>query len=693
MTQAAERVVEAIKASGVRSIAIIDDAFDAPVINDYGPVLTFLEEKTKNQKSSGISDEVWMRATAAVRSNEYDDDAVDEFVGILYQKYVESIDSTFDPGGVFKSAKGPNLAFVRPIVQFLKTCPNVTITTLGIGDVDNKGLTDVGVVFVDLYLHPDVAATGEPDQGLAKAAIKKSLERVQPLMGSNPSVILMSSHGERGKKEADAYRESLDDKIYASRFSFVDKGKVQTAKSGFTLDGEAADTLLDIFQSYKFGRGLSKALDHWLASSAVAVTSLGKEIRKLQLKDMAYLVQFRLSSEGQDLEEYLEWFFGECLLDQIGHEIGPSSGIGDEDAAHIEGTIEPTEKVARMYHQVRIESARPRPRKNFRLGDLYLDKAKGDTVVAVMTPDCDLMLRKNGKRGAQTLLTVAGELQKFEEPSTSMGDFIIVRDEPYNIVWNYKSVQSYAFKGAMERAGCSGDDFEYLGALRPMYAQEIQAHLLNHLGRVGVSVPPVIGMPATAKLVILDSQRNTKEVNIALTPIGCSYLPPRASQLKGRAVFSRPFIRNLVDALLALKASDICPTGSDQLGKLQKDSGTAFAKKLRSGLELESVAGFDILVSGNKPTNRKSAPWCVIYIEPVGSIKDIERSEEANFEVADAMPSDSKTNITDTVAATPNRKEAGPERADVARGTGWTRKVALREKVARLLDQLRWRRP
>lgn len=625
MIHAAERVVEAIKASGIKSIAIIDDAFDAPVINDYGPVLTFLEEKAKNQKSSGISDDVWMRATTAVRSSEYDDDSVNEFVGKLYEKYVETIDSTFDPGGVFKSSKGPNLAFVRPIVQFLTTCPSLTITTLGIGDVDNKGLTDVGVVFVDLYLHPDVAATGDPDQGLAEAAIKKSLERVQPLMGSNPSVILMSSHGERGKKEADAYRESLDDKIYASRFSFVDKGKVRKAKSGFTLDGEAADTLLDIFQNYKFGRGLSEALNRWLASSAVAVTNLGKEIRKLQLKDMAYLVQFRLSSEGQDLEEYLEWFFGECLLDQIGHEIGPSSGIGDDDAAHIEGAIEPTEKIARMYHQVRIESARSRPRKNFRLGDLYLDKAKSDTVLAVMTPDCDLMLRKNGKRGAPTLLTISGELQEFDEPSTSMGDFIIIRDKPYNIDWNYKAVQSYAFKGALEHAGQSGDDFEYLGALRPMYAQEIQAHLLNDLGRVGVSVPPVIGMPATAKLVILDSQRNAKEVSIALTPISCSYLPPRASQLKGRAVFSRPFIRNLVDALLALKASDICPAGSDQLGKLQNDKGTTFGKKLHSGLELESGAGFDILVSGNKPNGKKGAPWCVIYIEPIGSVKNIEQ--------------------------------------------------------------------
>lgn len=622
MTQAAQRVVDAIKASGVTSIAVIDDAFDVPDIGDYGPMLTFLESD-ESRKLISVDNGIWQQAVQAVRASEYDHDAVDEVVGLMYERYIEAGDSKVNPGGIFET-KSVNLSFVRPIVQLLRTCPGVTITTLGIDDVGNKGLTDVGVVFVDLYLDPKVAATGEPEELVARAAVGRSLERVKDLMTSNPSVILMSSHGERGKREADEYRNSLDNSVYASRFSFVDKSNVKKDEGNFTVQGEAADTLLDIFQSYKFGRGLSEALTRWLDSSAVAVTGLGKDIRKLQLKDMAYLVQFRLASEGQDLEEYLEWFFGECLLDRIGKEVGPAAGIGDENAAHIEGAIEPTENIARMYHQVRIESARPRPRKNFRLGDLYLNKLKGEEVLAVMTPDCDLMLRRNGKRGAPSLLTISGELQKFAEPSTSMGDFIIIEGESYNISWNYKQIQTYPFSGTLEKAGQSGSDLQYLGALRPLYAQEIQAHLLNHLGRVGVSVPPVIGMAAVAKLVILDSQRSVKEVSVVVPLNSCSFLPPRASLLKGRVLFSRAFIQNMIDALLVLEVSELCEAGKSPLGNLKKDGGVAFGKKLRAGVELEGVVGFDILVSATAPNGKKTAPWCGIYIETIGSIKDLD---------------------------------------------------------------------
>src|SRR5580704_778261 len=124
----------------------------------------------------------------------------------------------------------------------------------------------------------------------------------------------MSSHNVR--KDAENFRADIGEgrgQVFASRFSFLEKTQLKlTATGEVEFAAEAADALLDIVQSYDFGRALNEGLGCWLESARASVEMLRTDISKLGLKEHAYLVRFRLAAEGQGLFSYLEWFFGEC---------------------------------------------------------------------------------------------------------------------------------------------------------------------------------------------------------------------------------------------------------------------------------------------------------------------------------------------------------------------------------------------
>lgn len=626
-----ERLIEAIKQSGVTRIAIVDDAFDTPIISEksWGQVLEFLQGETAAEirDEMQITPEKWHAAIAAINETSYDADELSECVNVLYGRFINTFDNRFDPGGVFKVEKGTNLLNVRPIIELLKKChPEINICTFG---ADSDGLKEAGevhMVFVDLFLDSNIAAASEPTLEEGGGAVEASLRRIGPLMMQEPSVVLMSSHAKRS--EAETYRARIENRVFASRFTFIEKTKVQQLSDNtINVDGEAADALLDIFQSYKFGRGLNTTLKCWLKSAEVAVEKLGKEIEQLDLKEIAYLVKFRLASEGQDLTEYLEWFFGECLIDEVARQVDSSTKayshkelLSPKAASQIEGAFDgPTINVARMYHRVRIEGKRKITRENFRLGDLYLKKTVGkpDSLVAVMTPDCDLVKRENGKRGASSMLTVFGELSKFDAPQTSVGDFIMIKDQPHNISWKYKKVQTFAFKGPMYAPGESQRGFEYLGALRPLYAQEIQRNLLHQLGRVGVFVSPAMGMSASVTLTVL----NNKSAKVLYALEGpnetqCYFVPARESQHKGQVIFKRHFVRSFLSTISKLQDNDVPVDAVKYLKQLKQPNAYEKLSKISSGMDLEEFIDFKIFLTGNSKFKVKSAEgvWCWLTI-------------------------------------------------------------------------------
>jgi hypothetical protein len=394
------------------------------------------------------------------------------------------------------------------------------------------------------------------------------------------------------------------------------------------VGADAADALLDIFQSYEFGRALHAALDCWLESAAQAVKGLRGEIEHLDLKDFAYLIRFRLAQEGQGLVEYLEWFFGECLLDSVGKAVD-NAAAGDAQvralngpaAARIEGSFDgPTKKVADLYHRVRIEDPRMSRTANYRLGDLYMaGEGKKRSVIAVVTPDCDLIMRDGGKRRAPRLLTVSGKLKSFDAPETSVSDFVMLNKQPHNINWDKKAVETKDFDG-WPVPGSSSDDFKYLGTLRPLYAQELQRSFLHDLGRVGVSVAPAIGMTAAVQMVVKQKSGEKQELDVAAgNGAACYIVPGRSISDKARVIFKRQFVGNLIAVLAGIDPKTLAPHAGGYVAQLKQPSAYAkLSKMFQAGVFLEEPVDLGIFLTA-KASFKSAAggPWCWLTVSMV----------------------------------------------------------------------------
>lgn len=624
MTEAA-RIIEAIKASNVTRIAFVDDAFDPPEIPeaDWGELLQYLTATNAEEvcTQASIGPDVWRAGVEGLQSTVRE--PIDELLRHLYSAYVRTFDPKFDPMGRFKLLKGSNLEYVRPLLTLVRQAtPDVTIFTYG-SEMDAVDVEDgPHVVFVDLFLDPGVSPDERPKSEHADQAVLKSLDRIKPLLKLAPSIILMSSHPDA--PQVRDYRQNMEEKsrVYASRFGFVDKKHIsKDAADTVTVDPKSSDVLLDIFQTYRFGRSLHEILAAWLKAAHEAVNSLKGEIDDLELADLAYLVRFRLSDEGQGLPDYIEWLLGECLTDEVGRKLDetlPKTQI-DKEAKVIDGAFEgPTRKVADLYHRVRIENKRNRPREHFRLGDLYLRKPQdgAEDLVAIMNPDCDLVRRpKTGKPGAHAVLTLRGKLENYKTPSTSVGDFIVIGNAPQNIKWDYRHVETLPFDGVMSLPGQSDAQFTYLGAMRPMYAQEIQTKLLNQLGRVGVPVPPALAFETTVHLIYAAKSGKLTTIPFAGEASPCYFVPARQTDQQGILVFPRQFVRKLVEALAQIDSTVLAADAAGQLKNLLSENGRAKLRKMTAdGIQLESDIGHGLLLSKNNPRlGDKSIHWgCLV---------------------------------------------------------------------------------
>lgn len=638
-----DRFLEAMKTSSVSRVVVIDDAFDTPVVSDdnAGQLLDFFESGALGgtRAAAGISPDVAAQAVEALGRSDYVGEIVVEAVGTLYRHYVDTLDDSFDPGGIFKVAKGANLINLLPLLVLLSKCdPKLQIVRVGSNPHDLEEVNeDTHLIFVDFYLDPALAADDAKYSTQKRNAKQASLDRIRRIIktqaGRSPSIVLTSSH--KVRDQAEKFRSDIGGgAVFASRFTFLDKTQLSLAEGrGVRIEADAADALLDIVQSYEFGRALYAALGSWLESATAAVGQLRGEIEQLTLKDFAYLVRFRLAEEGQGLLEYLEWFFGECLLDTIGKSVDKGAATDDQIKAldgpaveRIEGAFDgPTKKIAELYHRVRIEAPRSSRGATFRLGDLYaVGQGKNRTVAAIMTPDCDLIPRKGGKPRAPRLLAVSGRLKRFDAPEASVADFVILDNKAFNIAWDAKGLSTHSFDN-WPTPGQSTDDVRFLGTLRPLYSQELQRNVLHDLGRVGLSVAPAIGMTAAVKVTARHKNGTKIDVPLNGLPAASAYVvPSRGGADKTIVIFRRRFVATLLEAVRKVSAEDLHENARGQFNQVKQPSAYGNMQKLfQSGLHLEEIIALGIFLTG-KPTYKAvdGGPWCWITVAMEDSLDE-----------------------------------------------------------------------
>jgi hypothetical protein len=661
------RVKTSIEQGGITSVIVIDDAFDPPSVGDEdaGPLMELLtkDEHGATRKKAKLSPEEIHAAIEALQNTEYADEAVTNVVAKIYAKYVEKFEERYDPAGRFNLLKGSNLSFVRPLLKLLSKCNGLKIVRIGSNDAAAElGAVEAQVVFVDYYLDRTFTQNSDPNGQQGDAARAASIHMLASVLdaqpGAGPSVMLMSSHAVA--ERAPDFRKEVrggENPIFASRFQFMAKEDLKEDQDGrIEIASGAADALLDIAQRHAFAGAIEDALTHWKKGVDSAVGEVWKTITELELKDFAYLSRFRLADEGQPLSTYLEWFFGEVLVDAIARSVPwdvPSwtaldnAGKKGSPGSQIEGAFDgPTGAIANLYYRARVDERPARENKDMRVGDIYIG-ANDSEVLSVITPECDLVVRRNGRRAAPRLTAVAGTLQPLSGPDTSVADFLIRGNELVNVLWNTKDVRT------IEYGSIGGDGgYRLLGTLRPLYAYELQRRVLNEFGRVGLAVAPAMAVNARASVVVRGKAGPLRLDLGTEADASCAVIPKRGGTDKPRVIYRRSFVNGVLEGLS--NVADVHDDAKRELGELlQPRRQIEFLEKLcRSGQQDgEAVAGVITTLSPERTGDK--APWCQILVEFHGEAEEPLSDENLDDDLAEtaiAAPAPAEPHMLDVAA-------------------------------------------
>ena len=626
------RIIKAFKSNNITKVLLIDDAYDPPEINEQIiPQFTdFLESEAGKATftEQGIKVDDIDAAISAANESRYNSDELNAVYDILYKKFVYTLEDKFDPGGIFKQRKGVALDGLSSLCNLLHECVNEgEVSTAGLKDgLESYKNSRPQILFVDYYLSHDVPATGEVNQQKETDAQKASIDLLKQIIAATdeddiPAIVLMSSYE---VEDVNKYRHATkSDKIISLRFQFLKKEHVFQEGSDFQIDQAAADVLLDTSQGYLFGKVLQQALAQWKRGAASALSDFMREVGDLDIKDIAYLLRFELWEEGQPLSEYLQWFFGECLKGFIDEKVewqhNSFSKLDDEDdlAKSIEGAFDgPTRKIAEFFHRVRVDRHRIITRRRYQIGDLYVEPSE-NKIRAILTPDCDLVER-NGGSNVDYVLTMGGVLNTFDKDGSAADDFFLQDDNAYSVRWNPKDLKMFPIRGEGELH--TTNEFEFLGTLRPLYAQEMQRRALTDLSRVGLPVAPALGINVTASVWIRKNDANTPFHEIEMTPPALATLILSRAEYKSghRVLLRRHFFNELMMRLREINTDEMCEEDAEMLNNILNKEGMEKIYKgflITGGLTKAKGPFRTSFRLGNKPSTELNAPWLQIILK------------------------------------------------------------------------------
>ena len=319
----------------------------------------------------------------------------------------------------------------------------------------------------------------------------------------------MSTHDLKVRKHD--YLENLREKVNASEFSYFQKDWVEIQNGNIESSGKSNEAIKEFCSSLKYGKSVIKALEIWTCGLNCAINEFKRDITSMEIRDFAYLTQFRLMEEGSELTDYLEWFFGEAIRTYVDENVTWSdqsfADLSDKNLFEpLKGAlISRLNPVSKIYDKLRFSYGENRKRNHFKMGDLFIHDSE---IRMIISADCDLIPRNDQndnepKVKVPRILTVGGVIKEFEDISLDkpelLYELLFKNSISKTIEWEKKDVCSHNIT-----KDCS-DDFSkiydgknwynYHATLRPQYAKNIQSKVLGDLSRVGLEVTPPIIVP------------------------------------------------------------------------------------------------------------------------------------------------------------------------------------------------------
>ena len=622
----ATQIINSFKASIVDRILVVDDAYDPPALSEkhMGELLEVLERPDLREylTAESLGEEGLQSAIEALVEGDYDHEAIGDAISSLFNAYVHRRPAEVDPGGEFAGLKGSSLEALDPLLELLEHCGDRSCIRRVGRDAALRVCREwrPDLILMDFFLSPPDRTTGASTRKEELADRKSSINLLKSILqldgGVTPAVILMSSEDVQGR--AQRYRSSLEGRVTALRFGFLNKNWIRRAGDGLVAVGDAADVLMETSGSFEFGRTLEAALRHWKCGAEAGLKELYKELRDFDAKDFAYLLRFRLYEEGEPFADYLEGFLGESLRavvdDKVEWSTEEFSRLNDEELTEaIEGAHSvPSPRIARLFDRMRFNSRENRVRGRFGLGDLFIGPDH-KSVRMVITPDCDLVVR-GGSRGASRLLTVGGTIRGLSEEKALAGNLIFYQT-PKAITWELKDVMSHDFTDDMSKLQVGETAYSYYATMRALATQTIQKEVLGDLARVGSAVSPTVDVGAPVKVYLktmVENRLQVTELDDLEEAHAQVFMPRGGSEKKMRALFTSRFVRTLVARLEGIDDADLFP---DDRGHRTNWIGNATRVRkamLHDGLELPGEGVFKLVTSIGR---QKGKNWLEIVVD------------------------------------------------------------------------------
>ncbi|MDD9981068.1 MAG: hypothetical protein OXU81_06880 [Gammaproteobacteria bacterium] len=613
----APQIVEAFKASAIKRVLIVDDAYDPPTFEDEGAG-ALVAVLTGGELRQHVGDDVLSAgecdaAVDALNDSEWDDEAIAHAMARLYRVFVDTRTGAVDPGDRFADTKGAALEALDPVWELLRRCGDADdIQTVGTGEAAIAACRELRpeLIVMDFFVSPPERSARGVTKGQTDGDRGRSIALLRRLLSENgtaPAVVLMSS--EEVAERTEAYRGRLEGRVMALRFGYLHKGWVQGVGQALSASGDAADVLGDTAASFAFGRTLETALGTWKSGAEKALQQLYRELRDLDVKDFAYLLRLRLYDEGEAFRDYLEWLLGESLRAIVDDEVEwTRQHFRRLDEKQLTEMIEgahplPSGRVAEFYHRMRFNSRVGRPRKRVGMGDVFVAPSRKG-VRMVISQDCDLVAR-NGKAAADRILSVGGKIRTLEEDRVFAGE-LFVDKTPKAIQWNLKDVMSHEF-GDAATLSVGGTAYEFVASMRPMFAQTVQKAVLADLSRVGGAVPPSVHVGAPVKVYLKTKVGNQAEVVevLGLAEARAQVVLPRGGKdIHKRALFTQRFVRELLAKLEEVNEGDLLGDHRPHRREFIEEAPKVRVAMLREGLKLPGEGVFKLVTSVGKPRNK-----------------------------------------------------------------------------------------
>lgn len=608
-------IVSQLEASAVQKILLVDDAYDPPSFPEgsAGELLELIDDDrfAAIAADHAVKADTIDRAKAALETNPAGNEDVQKVYKAVYFAWSKGRDAALDFGGHFAETKTGALEKLDGLTALLARCKELSVHKVGALDAKSVfSQVQPDILFMDYYLTiPDDLGDEKRDE----IGEQRSIELVKDFLKQDPdmrpSVVLMSSEDVEAKTQE--YRGQLDEMVLALRFGFLHKDGVRGGEEP-KVDDASADLLLDTVQGFEFGRGLDQSLRKWRAGAEEALDKLNKELHDLDARDFAYLLRFRLQGEGGSFADYLEWFLGEALRGSVDDTVGWGSEcfakIGDPTSYELieGGHPAPSDRIARLYHRLRFSMPNDRPRQRFKTGDIFVN-ADGTKIRAVISPDCDLVVRPNGRTSAKRLLTIGGDLRDMHDDGAFASELLVNEDEVTKAIsWSFEDVATSTMTDTATIC-VDGASYKLFGTLRPLYANSVQTSALADLGRVGLAVAPPVYRVAKVKAYFV-SDGNGKELSPArLEREPATILFARGGNEKDHKVlFTRSYVRALIAALQDIETGELPDDVSAQMSDFIKNSPKVAERMQRKGLQINEDGPYGSKVRKNR---RKGSDW------------------------------------------------------------------------------------